>query len=151
MHTVVMMSYLTIFFEIFIVGLKTLHYQRRKKQLDKIKYEMISNLELAKQLCLYAGYPINKSVYFLTFNENIDGLVKDINNVLKYVNTKSKKKYKQDFINLQRRAKERHSLLLEQYNETSKKINYIIDKWPKLFKSTRPKYEPLLDESVLIY
>ena len=151
MKLVFITSYLLLFFQIFLVGIKTLHYQRKKKKLDMIKYEMISNLELARKLCEFAGYEVKNPIHYLTFYADIEGYLKCVNDILKYVNTKGKKKYQQDFISLQRRAKERHETLLNEYNATATKINYIISKWPKMFKGTKPSDELLLNEELLMY
>lgn len=144
-------AYVILFFEVFLVSIKILHYQKKKKRLDKLTYELMSNLELTRQLCKVAGYDIKEQTHFLVFPNNITEMVKEINRIMQHINTKDKKVYKQNFLQLYSRAKERHVMLLNEYNTTCNKINYILDKWPKPFKGSRPTFETPLDEELRFY
>ena len=143
MNVIIITSYLLITFEIFMVGVKTLHYQHRKKGLDKIKCEMISNMVLVKQLCKIAGYDVSKSVGYLTLQEDISSFLDEVNNITRYINTESKRIYKREMYEIYKRSRERHETLLLAYNSECSKINHILDKWPKPFNGTKPDYEEL--------
>lgn len=140
--------YFLIFIEVLLVGLKTLHYQHQKRKLDKLQYEIIGNLNMAKSLCLLAGYEIPNDLRFISFHDDISNMIINLNLVKKDINYDKIKSYESRFIRLYANIKDRHSKLMLEYNNTAGKINYILDHWPVIFKLCMPVKENFVNDAL---
>ena len=140
--------YLLVFVEVILVSLRTLHYQRQKRKLVKIQYEIIANLNMARSLCNLAGYDIPNDSRVISFKEDVTDTIIKLNKTKKDIDLNKIKSYEDRFIRIYSNIKDRHSILMSEYNSTAGKINYLLDHWPMIFKLCMPNKENFVDDAL---